>query len=97
MNYPNVWWAHPWPFEDREKDGIVSCDLVTSRHFPPRRKLTHATAPSCRERQFVEAHTREAHATWFIPLEGPEDAPVPQREVLLHRECVLLLDETVFP
>jgi len=45
---------------------------------------------------FLEAHTRDAHSTWFIPLEGAKDCPIPQREVLLHKECKLL-DEPIFP
>ena len=68
MLYPNVWWAHPWPLDDRDKDGI-----------------------------FVEAHTRECHATWFIPLEESGDSVIPQREIRLHQTCKLLLDESVFP
>ena len=46
---------------------------------------------------FVEAHTRECHATWFIPLEESGDSVIPQREIRLHQTCKLLLDESVFP
>ena len=69
MLYPHVWWAHPWPLDDMEKDGI-----------------------------FLEAHTRGSHSTWLIPLEGPADSPVPQREVLLHKECRILDEsDSIFP
>jgi len=67
MNYPNVWWAHPWPVEDREMDGV-----------------------------FLETHARGAHSTWFIPLEGSAERPIPQRALLLDQECKLL-DEPLFP
>jgi tetratricopeptide (TPR) repeat protein len=48
---------------------------------------------------FLEAHTRETHGTWFIPLEGSRQSHlVPQREILLDKECKLLDDdESIFP
>ena len=69
MLFPSIWWAHPWPIEDRDGDGI-----------------------------FLEAHTRDAHCTWFMPLERDDGKTLlPSRELLLHVETKLLDEESIFP
>mmetsp|Transcript_4639 Transcript_4639/g.12156 ORF Transcript_4639/g.12156 Transcript_4639/m.12156 type:complete len:147 (+) Transcript_4639:228-668(+) len=59
VSYPLVWWAHRWPLDDLDRDGV----FVEVHHPGPA-----TSPPEDRNRDGVakQQHAKQRHATWFI-------------------------------
>ena len=93
VRYPKVWWAHPWPIFSKN-GGANGAEEGEGAEGGGWKEREARPSPEADEGVFVELHTREGHATWFLPAasdgDGLGDA------VLLPPESVLA-EHPMFP